>query len=185
MALLGLEIPAEIQQHLQKIKVPGSRDLSDHLTIFYFEGTLTPKKIAKICDLISDVLVNTKPFDCTIKQITTFPSGEDGFPIKGDVSSKKLVALRSELAKVFDKNKIKFSKKFDFNPHVTLSYHTNNFDKMKIDPITWTVTNLVIWGGSFDQKGIDVKIPLGQKTASSPLKIVASHYLKNIRNNSF
>lgn len=52
---------------------------------------------------------------------------------------------------------------------------------MKIDPITWTVTNLVIWGGSSEEKGIDVKIPLGQKTSSSSLKLVAGHYLKHLR----
>jgi len=178
MALLGLEVPVDICQHLQKIKVPGSRDPSDHLTMFYFEDKLSPKKIAKICEILSDTMVKTKPFDCTIKQISSFPGGDDGVPIKGDVTSKKLVSLRSEIAKILDKNKIAFSKKFpDFNPHVTLSYHSDNFDKIKIDPITWTVTNLVIWGGSSEEAGINVKIPLGQKIASSPLKLVAEHYL--------
>lgn len=182
MALLGIEVPVDICQHLQKVKVPGSRDLSDHLTMFYFEDKLSPKRIAKICEVLSDTIKDTKPFNCTIKQISSFPAGKDGVPIKGDVTSKKLVFLREEIAKALDKNKISFSKKFpDFNPHVTLSYHSGNFDKIKINPITWTVTNLVIWGGSSEERGIDVKIPLGQKTASSPLKLVAGHYLKHLR----
>lgn len=182
MALLGLEVPVDICQHLQKVKVPGSRDLSDHLTMFYFEDKLSPKKIAKICEVLSETIAKTKPFDCIIKQISSFPSGDDGIPIKADVTSKKLISLRAEIAKVFDQNKIAFSKKFpDFKPHITLSYHSDDFDKVKIDPITWSVTNLVIWGGSSEEKGIDVKIPLGQKTASSPLKLVAGHYLKHLR----
>ena len=181
MALLGLVIPENVSDLLKAVDVPGDREPSDHLTMFYFEQDLTMSDIMKICKTVSPIVEKYSTFKLSIDKISCFPKGPDGVPIKGDVNSKDLIKLRKEIAKAFDKNKIKFSKRHpDFNPHVTLSYSDDDTDDVKLkEPIVWMVNKLVLWGGDSDTDGINVDIPLGGKISKAHIIYALSNKFKN------
>jgi 2'-5' RNA ligase len=176
MALVGLKIPAEVSRLLVNIDVPGKRDKSDHLTMLYIEDDLSPNVVAKICKVMPGLLDKHKPFEAFIKKITCFSKGDDGVPIIGEVVSDELIKLRSDLADLFDEEKIKYSKKFpDFNPHVCLSYNKTKFKNIKLPtPIKWMVTEVIIWCGSESDNGIVVSFPLYSKSSNAILMLADS-----------
>ena len=184
MALLGIEVPDKISEMLNQVIVSGHRDKSDHLTMFYFDGELDVPTISKICKIISPIISKQEPFDLTIKKITSFPKGEYGFPIKGDVISNDLIKLRKKIATAFNKNKIDFSKEFpDFKPHITLSYSDEDFKEKKLNkPITWTNSHIVLWGGTSEIPGIEMVIPFGLKISKADILYSVSRLL--IKNNN-
>ena len=172
MALIGLKIPAEISRLFANVDVPGTRDTSDHLTMFHMSDDLDPKDIAKICAAVPAIMEKFKPFEAVVKKITTFPDGDDGVPIIGEVISKEMMDLRKRLAKVLDKEKIDYSKNHkDFKPHITLSYHDDKIKNVKLPtPFKWLVTELVLWGSNKNvggDNGITVTFPLYDKASSA------------------
>ncbi len=180
MGMICLKVPDDISKLFQNIEVPGKRDPSDHITMFYMGDEMSPNTIAKVCKVLPDVLEQTEPFDVVIKKITCFPGGDDGVPIKADIISKELEALRSKMAKVLDKNKISYSKKFPkFNPHLTLSYNNEEIKNIKLPtPIRWTVSNVFLWGGSISKNGINVDFPLHGKLSVKSILSLSDAFCK-------
>lgn len=181
MALIGLKIPAEISRMLTNVKVPGHRDPADHLTLFYMSGELDPKKVGKVCAALPGIIEKIKPFDAVVKKITCFTEGEEGFPIIGEVESKKLIDLRKKIGKMLDKEKVKYSDKFpEFKPHVTLSYHTHKVENIKLPtPAKWLVTEIILWSGDQSDNGIVVTFPLYEKvSAASTALLLADTFYK-------
>ncbi|KKN72149.1 hypothetical protein LCGC14_0413610 [marine sediment metagenome] len=173
MALIGLKIPAEISRIFTNVKVPGERDPSDHVTMFYISGELKPKDIAKVCAALPGVLENITPFEAVVKTITCFPEGDEGVPIVGDVISKELTGLRIKIVKLLNKEKIEYSKKFSkFKPHVTLSYSNDKIDNIKLPtPAKWLVTELILWSGDQDDSGIIITFPLYEKVSAANIAL--------------
>lgn len=183
MALLGLLVPASVSDALLKVKCPGDKDPADHITMFYFEQNLTMKDIVKICKAVSAVIERHKSLKLSVNQISCFPKGPDGVPIKGDVESKELLSLREALVKKFNKDKIVFSKTHaGFHPHVTVSYSKKEIDNINLKkPITWTADKLILWGGSDSENGINVEIPLGGKISKAHIiYAIANKFSKNL-----
>lgn len=176
MALIGIKIPESIGKLLNQIEVPGKKEphAEMHITMFYFEGALSIKQIMDICNLIIDTLENLNIFDIKFQNISSFPKGDDGIPIKVDVESPGLIELRKTLAKKLNKEDLKFSNKFpNYSPHITLSYSEDeDIDSFKLEKeISMSIGELVIWGGDSFENGICVIIPfkLNNKKLSKTL----------------
>lgn len=166
MALLGIKIPSEIGKAFHYIDVPGKKEVADqmHITMFYLNDgkALQTKELLEICDITIEALKDTIVFDINCNQVSHFPKGQDGVPIKIDVESKELLKLRKKLADKFDEKKVNYSKKFpEWKAHITLSYADDFIKEFKLDKeIKIPITELVLWAGDEFDNGINVTIPL-------------------------
>jgi len=108
-----------------------------------------------------NIISKTKPFLAEIDEVTCFPKREGKVAIIAPVKSEELHEVRDKLAKEFDKSGIEFSKNFkDFKPHVTLSYADEEIDKFEIEPVKFSIQEVVLWGGDHGDNRIFITFPL-------------------------
>ena len=164
MAFLGIHIPHETGRLLSGIEVPGTKESPSeyHITLLCFEDNWAISEIAKAMKTTYDVIEDEKPFLVKARSVKCFPKRDDSpAAIIAPVESKELHKLREKLAKAFDKAKIEYSKTFkDFKPHVTLAYHDEEIKKFDIDPVEWSVQELVLWGGDLGDDRLFITFPL-------------------------
>ncbi len=144
--MLYLDLPKNIKEKVCKIDVPGEKLESGdhHITLFYFPEPLPIDVVGEMMEDLFEFLKNKKAFELKVDQIDSFPKGEDGIPLIMKVKSKELREFRKDLEKIMEKHKAEFSKKFDFNPHLTLSYSLDDdnegfeekVDELKFKPIS-------------------------------------------------
>ena len=163
MAFLGIQIPHPTGRLLSNIEVPGEATaVSDlHITLLHFEENWPISEMAKALEATYDVVSHIKPFLVKINKVICFPQREGRHALVAKVSSDDLHDLREKLAKEFDKCEIEFSKTFkDYKPHVTLSYVTEEVKDFEIDPIEFSIDEIVLWGGDHGDNRIFVTFPL-------------------------
>jgi 2'-5' RNA ligase len=164
MAFLGIRVDHPTGRLLSGIDVPGTKEAPSeyHITLLCFEDNWPISEIAKAMETTFDVINDEKPFLVKTKRVKCFPKREDNpAPIIAPVESKELHELHDKLAKAFDKAKIEYSKTFKvFKPHVTLAYHEKEIDEFDIDPVEWSVQELVLWGGDEGDQRLFVTFPL-------------------------
>lgn len=131
MAMIAVPVPREIGRLFRSIEVPGERDPSDHITMFYLGDNLSVDKLVRIIPVVFKVAESLEPFLVTCRKITTFPKNDDrhssdgtnGYPVIAPVESKQLHELRTKIKRAFDSKGIDYNNKYpDYQPHVTLSY---------------------------------------------------------------
>jgi|ERR1700722_9672312 len=182
MAFLGIRAPHEAARLIHEIDVPGEKEDSAHLhiTLLYLGKDVSVEELARAMVATYSVTKDTSPFWVSLNCVNYFPV-PDGmpFPIVAPVISPKLHELRKNLAKTFGRAKIDYDKRFKvYHPHVTLSFNDTNIKKTKIEPIEWSVQELVLWGGSNGDSRIFITFPLDgiyngdgdKKCHSSPKK---------------
>lgn len=132
-----------------------------HITVLSFDDNWPISEIAKALETTYDVVSKMKPFLVVTEEVTCFPKREDNCPIIAPVKSAELHELRDKLAKEFEKDKIDFSKLFkDYKPHVTLAYNDDEIEKFSIDPVEFSVQEIVLWGGDHGDDRIFITFPL-------------------------
>lgn len=174
MSMIALKIPSNISEKLSKIKVDGKKELPEeyHITMFYFDGKLKIDDICKITKIMNSVLGKFSPPKISFKEVSSFPKGDDGFPVIVPIISDDLIEVRKSLAKAFDKEKINYSKKWpEFKPHLTLAYSKKEPTNQKIDKSFWNATELVLYAGdkfefSKFESGMFIFMPFGKKASS-------------------
>lgn len=164
MAFLGVRINHEIGRLLSGIEVPGDKEGTSefHITILCFEDNWPIEELAKAMEAAYDVVSEIKPFLIKVDKVTCFPKREDKpCPIIAKVKSDDLHDLSDKLRKEFDKCKIDYSKIHkEYKPHITLAYADKEIDDMEIDPIEFSISELVLWGGDHGDDRIFVTFPL-------------------------
>lgn len=163
MAFLGIRIPHETGRLLAGIETPGKNTApSDmHITILHFEENWPIAEIAHALEATYDVVSKVKPFIAEIDEVICFPKREEKCAIVARVKSAELHELRDKLAEEFDKCKLEYSKTFkDYKPHITLSYTDDEIDDFKIDPVEFSIQELVLWGGDHGDDRIFITFPL-------------------------
>lgn len=180
MAMLAVPVPKEIGRLFYNIDVPGNKEKPDHITLFYFGDNIKMSQILKIIPAVYEITSNTKPFEAATNQINYFES-KDLFPIKLEVESKKLKQLRSNIKNEFEKEGIKFSNDFPkFNPHITLSYSEEKFEK-KIPELKWTINEIALYAGDESDSRLYVNFPFSlglEKNASDNLLEMCNAFYK-------
>jgi 2'-5' RNA ligase len=164
MAFLGIRAPHEAARLIHEIDVPGEKEDSAHLhiTLLYLGKDVPVEELARAMIATYSVTKETSPFWVSLNCVNYFPV-PDGvpFPIIAPVVSPKLHELRKNLTKTFGRAKIDYDKKFKlYKPHVTLSFNEESIKKTKIEPIEWSVQELVLWGGSNGDNRVFVTFPL-------------------------
>jgi 2'-5' RNA ligase len=169
MAMIGIQAPPDVCKKMAKIKVPGKKLDADeyHITLFYIEEEFTFKSLVEYIAAMLPLMSDQKPFKVSIDHVETFPKGPDGVPLICPVKSSALKKFRELLAKKFDKEKLKYSKRFpEYKPHLTLAYHDEEFDKKEFETVEWEVEAITIFSDYRKVKNaLVLDLPLGKKLA--------------------
>lgn len=170
MAMIAITVPEDVTDSLERELVNGKKCGPEtyHITMFYIEEELGIKDVVEILEIMHSVLKNTDGFKVKGAKISTFPKGPDGVPVIVPIESKDLFDLREAMAKKFDANKIKYSKRFPkYQPHLTLSYASKEQEEKKLEKaVTWKVPNIVLFAGDNMEDGVIVKVPLRKSKRS-------------------
>lgn len=182
MAFLGVRIPTEIGKMLKEIEVPGVTESSSeyHITILCFDDNWPITEVSKALEATYEVVNKEKPFTVTINCVDSFPKFKDNpLPIIARVESKDIHMLSDKLKEKFDEEGIDYKKNFKtFNPHVTLAYdkELDTFDKFDIDPIVFSVQNIVLWGGDYEDNRLFVNFQLKSEKRADLMSKIESFY---------
>lgn len=181
MAFIGLKIPHEAARLLEGVEVPGDRfSASDmHVTVIYLGKGLSILDVAKAMCAASGVTSKTTPFLCAVKDISSFPANpNDGVPVICPIHSPGIMALNDGLKAEFSRLGIKFPDKYpEYKPHVTMSYLTDGQESYSASlpgPLTWTASELVIWGGDDGDGVLSVIMPF----VLSPIEKIARRMVR-------
>lgn len=191
MAFIGIKVPAQTGRLLKNIKVPGKAESPSeyHITLMFFAKNWELSKVAKALEATYEITKDAKPFLVKTETVGCFPKREnEPLPIIARVESKELHDFRKELAEKFDDEGIEFSKTFKtFNPHITLAYldsdkEISDFD---IDPIEFSVSEIVIWAGDHGDDRLSINFPLegSDKDKKSSFLMQKSDMFLKIANN--
>jgi len=167
MAFIGLKVPDDASRLLAGVEVPGERhSASDmHVTILFLGQDLPITEVAKAMCAAFQVTSRTRPFVCGVKDVSSFPRGADGLPVICPVVSPGLMVLNAALRAEFDRLGLGYSKKYpEYKPHVTLSYDRvpggpDSYSAPLPGPLTWTASDMVIWGGNEADEILSVNLP--------------------------
>lgn len=166
MAFLGIKINSDVGRMLNGIDVPGVKESPSeyHITILCFDDNWPISKVSKALEATYEIVNKEKPFYIEVNTIDSFPKRKDKpLPIIARVESKELHDLCDKLREKFDDEGIDYKKDFkEFKPHITLSYDEDlkSFEEVKIDPVTFTVQDIVLWGGDYGDSRLFVNFQL-------------------------
>lgn len=164
MAFIGVKISADISRLFRDVDLPGKKvpENEQHITIVCFEENWAISELAKAMESSYEVLKDIKPFKVKTSVITCFPKREDNpIAIIAKVESDELAEVNKKLKSKFDKAGIEYLKTFkDFKPHITLSYADDEIEDMKISPVEFTITEILLWGGDHGDDRIFITFPL-------------------------
>lgn len=178
--MIAIPVPHDVGRLFRSVDVPGERDPSDHITLFYLGDDVPLKTIIKAIEPTFKVTSDTKPFTVSSSKITTFKKGDDGYPVIARLDSKELHEFHSKLKRALKKEKVNFSDKYpEYKPHVTLGYcHDEKIDDIKIDKVSWLVDEIAIYGGDSHDERIYISFPLNlnilKKSSSYIFSIVST-----------
>lgn len=128
-------------------------------------GERTPTEYARLVPRVRQAIAGTPPFEARISGIEAFDA-----PPKGDspvvylaVESPLLCELNSELSAAFDT--IEGIDGEDYTPHVTLARGGTRAERERlrereIEPISWTVTELVLWDATHGEVAARFSLPV-------------------------
>lgn len=171
MALLSLQVPSEVSRALGRITVPGTPEPREtyHVTLLYLGKDVPIDDVSKALVVAYRVAEITKPIQLTVDEVSSFPKGDDGYPIICPVKSPELHQLWEALCSAFDHAGVEYSKKFPvYNPHVTLSYHTKDLEqKIQVGPIDWAAYEMTLWSGNSGDDAVTITIPFSFPSKSA------------------
>jgi len=168
MAFLGVRISTDVGRMLNGIDVPGVKESPSeyHITILCFDDNWPIAEVSKALEATYEVVNKVNPFTIEVNKINSFPKyKENPLPIIARVESEDIHKLSDKLREKFDEEGIDYKKNFkEFNPHITLAYDKDleKFEEIKIDPITFTVQDIVLWGGDYGDSRLFVNFQLKQ-----------------------
>lgn len=162
MAFIGIGLKHDVARIFSSLDVPGEKVPTDqmHCTLAYLGKNVPIETVVRAISAVFTVTCKQKSFLMKVKEVKSFPAGEDGVPIIVPVVSPELLEFRSAVVKQLDKAKVEYSKKYEYNPHITLSYHDKEFKPIKLkDPIEWSVHEATIWGADEGDGGVNANFP--------------------------
>ena len=171
MALLSIQVPSEVARALGRIAVPGIPESHEsyHVTLLYLGKDVPIDEVSKALVVAYRVAEVTKPISLMVDGVSSFPEGDDGFPIICPVSSPELHQLWENLCSAFDDAGVEYSKNFPiYHPHVTLAYDTKDLaQKLPVGPFDWVSYEMTLWGGNSGDKAVSIRIPFSLPSKSA------------------
>lgn len=162
MALLSIHIPHEVARALGRVDVPGERVPGEekHVSLVYLGKNVPIQAVSKAIVVSYEVAARTTPFSLMVDEVSTFPGGDDGFPVIARVHSPELHVLQKALCDGLDRAGVSYSKKFpEYKPHTTFSYSPSDLKPFPFGPYEWTAYELTLWGGESGDDKVSVTLP--------------------------
>jgi 2'-5' RNA ligase len=163
MALLSVKVPYEVARALGQISVPGTSEPREtyHITLLYLGKDVPIDDVSKALVVAYRVAEVTRPIQLTVDEVSSFPKGDDGYPIICPIKSPELHQLWGALCSAFDDSKIEYSKKYTtFRPHITLAYDVSEMkEPMPVGPIDWSAYEMTLWSGNSGDDAVTITIP--------------------------
>lgn len=164
MAFLGIQVNHQIGRALAALDVPGEKVDSNsyHITLLYLGDNVQVDEIAAALKATYEITQETKPFTVKLNKVSCFDENPatNKTPIIIKITSPELQDLSKNLRKNYDEADIEFSKKFDFSPHITLSYADDGIKDSKIEALELYVQELVLWAGDHSDDRLFITFPL-------------------------
>lgn len=183
--MIAIPISQDISRLFREIKIDADRDPSDHITMFYLGDDVKPNVLFKIIPIIFELSSEMRPFSVSSSKITSFPKGEDGYPVIAEIKSNDLLEFRKKLAKALDKNKIEYAKNFkEYKPHITLGYADDKPEDIKIpEKVNIQINQVSLYGGNRADAKLFVNFPfsLGIKEKSASILALADSFNTSVR----
>jgi len=166
MAFLGLSVPPDIVKLLASIPVPGDKEdtSSFHITITYLGEKTALPDVLTAAAWMHEASLEVTPFQCAVHGTSHFePSGasEGRVPVICPVHAPELLKLKKKLDRHFDGAGLEYSKKFEYQPHITLAYADSVPKEIDFPEIVWTATEMILWDGDKWQDEIVIRVPFG------------------------
>lgn len=182
MALLSIQAPSEVARALGRITVPGTPEPREtyHVTLLYLGKDVPIDEVSKALVVAYRVAEVTKPIPLMVDEVSSFPKGDDGFPIICPVRSPELHHLWGALCSAFDSAGVEYSKKFPvYQPHVTLAYHTKDLEqKIPVGPLDWVSYEMTLWSGNSGDDAVTITIPFSFPSKEAMLRRVLQARLR-------
>ncbi len=181
MAMLAIPLSRDISRLFTQVDVPGVRDPSDHITLFFLGKETSIDTIGKLVPVIHQVTSELRPFLVSCKRITTFPKGDNGYPVIAQLQAPQLQEIREKVKRIFDRKGIKYDDTYaDFSPHVTLSYSKKKPKNISFPKIQWQINELALYGGDDHDERVYVNFPfsLGIEHKAAYLEQLADCFVK-------
>jgi 2'-5' RNA ligase len=139
------------------------------VTLLYLGKDIPIDDVSKALVVAYRVAEITKPIQLTVDEVSSFPKGDDSYPIICLVKSPELHQLWEALCSAFDDSGVEYDKKFPiYQPHVTLSYHTEDLEqKIQVGPIDWVAYEMTLWSGNSGDDAVTIKIPFSFPSKSA------------------
>lgn len=162
MAMVAIPITGNISRLFREIEIPGERDLSNHITLFYLGDDIRMKEIIEMIPTIYDITSKTKPFEVMADRVTCFPKSEKKvYPIIASLKSNELIDFREKIKRTFNRNSIGYDKTHeDFNPHLTLSYNKKKIKNTKLPRIKFMINEIGLYTGNAGDNRMYINFPL-------------------------
>ncbi len=114
-----------------------------HVSLVFLGGL--PDHIVQIaCEAVMGMRM--QPFDVSFDRAVSFRGkpGSRPFVLVGDEGTSPLQSFRQMLGDALTRSGLKRRANANFTPHVTLLYDARNAEEYPIEPISWTVDELVL-----------------------------------------
>ena len=172
MAMIAIPVSDDVGALFRQVEVPGERDESDHITLFYLGDEIKLDQIIKAIKIIFNYISNIHPFNVSCKRITTFPKGEKGYPVIAKLESKELAEFRAGLAEALKSGGVAYDEKFEeFMPHVTLAYSKKKPGNITFPKVEWQINSVCLHGGDSGDERIYTKFPFSLDISKKAGKI--------------
>jgi 2'-5' RNA ligase len=163
---LNIEVPGQVAKHASEL----ARELPEAYHRPRGEHTLGVKRLvddatySRLEAKARERLAGQPPFDVRLTSIEYFPDAPTGTSpvVYFAVESPELVRLHRYLAETFEP--LDNIEGEEYTPHVTIA-RGGSLDRAKrltgqeIDPISWTVDELVFWDSEYGQPVSTVSLP--------------------------
>ena len=114
-----------------------------HISLFSLTG-LPDRQICAAREAASGVKI--EPFEVSFDRTTSFRGGPGNRPfvLVGENGLRGLQSLRQMLAAALTRGGLRRVANTNFTPHVTLLYDARSAEEYPVEPIIWTVAELVL-----------------------------------------
>lgn len=166
MAYLAFTVPLEPAKKLASLYSEGDLTAPSgmHVTVCFLSKNTPPATVMKAIAACYSVARDTAPILMHAALLTSFPPNpeyREGVPVIARIVSDNLQIFQDRILASLDKFGVEYSRLHpEYKPHVTLSHGPKRVTPKKIDPISWTSSHLMIWGGEEHYEGIFAGIEL-------------------------
>lgn len=165
---LNVPVPGQVKRHASDLEpdlYTFDRVRRTHTLGIKRLGERTPTEYARLIPQVRRAISGTPPFEARVTEIDTFEEPSLGaVPVVYlAVEGRELRTLNARLSEIFEP--IEGIDGEVYTPHITLARGGSveeraRLSEREIDPISWTVTELVLWDATYEEVATRFSLPI-------------------------